>query len=284
MRSPSVFVVLPKRVFEMNSISRSLGTAAVVVSRGLAGGLFGRCSTFGRLKRAVLRGPLILLGKGRVGTCSACVRLLSGVLGSGVRCGFRTAGRLALSVFCKVDFSVRGASGRGGPGGRGVLFRHFRRLLGGGCVGRHRIIFCTRRLYIDTGRLSIIVGGGAKGSTVRYVGRFITGRYRDVLLSDGVALRRVTCGLGFPSRSMFDGFFGHVAGVSPHRCHGRAGWGFADAFRFRVGACNYGPFVVYDRESLFVGVCCFAFHLDRSRVDFFETDIYLSINFYFSNL
>lgn len=135
-------------------------------------------------------------------------------------CDLRRRGLLLVTMACHLydvfSTSFRGRNGRVQHGVR--AFRVLIGLVRRGFVHRHAMTFCTSRLYLAPGCLSIVIGSMYNGAIRRLV--FGTVVHHDVCLVGGAsgAVRRVTDSLDFPGTSSFNAFFGGRANLSPGGC------------------------------------------------------------------
>lgn len=123
---------------------------------------------------------------------------------------------------------------RGGArkvGHRRRVFGHFVRLVRGRYAARHRMSFCTTRLFVAPHCLSAVMRGMSNGATGDVVSQRMVLRVGTLLRSASLDVRRVSGQLSFPSRSFFNHCFGGRANGSPLRCQGQS-WGGGDYLRW----------------------------------------------------
>lgn len=100
------------------------------------------------------------------------------------------------------------------------MYHRLIRLIVRGCAHRHHTRFCTSGLNVSLRRLDAAIERIANEGMLSVVTRIIVMSIGTGLGSAGVAVRRVTCSLGFPDTSFFKGCFGERVNVDPLRCEG----------------------------------------------------------------
>lgn len=218
VRGGSVIAVLPRAFMRIRQRDPSYHLCLVKFGGRLLGkvGLFG--SAVGCLSTLV-SAPVVPLHPRVARLFRSCFLLLVGV--GHVKTG--PGGSLVDAVLLAVLRNMNDV--RRGAGMAAHAFGHKRRVIGhlircvvGRCAGRQDMTFCTSLLRVSPRRLDAAVGGVAKGAIASVVTGLIVASTRTGLGSASLAVRRVTCSLGFPSVSFFKGCFGECAKVSPGRC------------------------------------------------------------------
>lgn len=217
----SLVALLPKAVVRFQREARGMYLYFINFSTryakqiGLVGGVKGTCP-------GLLRRPIMPLSRSITNCLGSCFTLLSQTdYGRGFSVSPRLM-RLSLrAVLADVQLVCRGCPKRGDDSGHGGrVYQRLVRSVARRCGSRHHTRFCTSRLKVSLRRLDAAIERMANGDMLSAVTCVIVVSTGTGLGKAGVAVRRVTCSLGFPDTSFFNGCFGQCIKVAPLRFEG----------------------------------------------------------------